>query len=272
MKYHVLKFLSHKNPLAQWFPTWGQVKLKIKSKKSDKYVETFAFMDPGSTATFCMGDLQKKLNNKGKPTKILLSTMGQSKPGEQKVTNSYVISDLEVCRLEDTKYIDLPKVYTHSNIPVHTDNIPKQSDIKEWPYLKKVHLPELEADVGLFIEANCPKAMEPWHIINNRDGGPYPVKTAIGWIVNGPMKKEVEDTENKPPQCSVNRISVMETEKLLVQQYNTVFSECKYNDKEELSQEDKQFMQSVQKTTTLDCHSGTESTKCLITILWQNCA
>lgn len=65
----------------------------------------FAFMDPGITATFCTGDLQKKLNVKGKPTQILLNTMGQNKPGEQKLTNSYVISDLEVCGLEDNKYI-----------------------------------------------------------------------------------------------------------------------------------------------------------------------
>lgn len=228
------------------------VPVKIKLKKSDKLVETFAFIDPGSTATFCTGDLQKKLNVKGKPTRLLLSTMGQNEPEEQKVINSYVISDLEVCGLEDTKYIDLPKVYTHSSIPVHTNNIPKQSDIEEWPYLKQVHLPELKAEVGLLIVANCPKAIEPWHIINSRDGGLYAVKTAIGWIVSGPMRKELDDTENKSNQCSVNRISVMEIEKMLVQQYNTEFSECSYNEKEELSQEDKLFMQSVQNTTTLE--------------------
>lgn len=82
-------------------------------------------MDLGSTEMFCMEDRRKKLNVKGKPTQILLSTMGQDKPGEQKLMNSYVILDLEVCGLEDTKYIELPKVFTHSNMPVHTENIPK---------------------------------------------------------------------------------------------------------------------------------------------------
>ena len=168
------------------------VPVKMKSKKSDKYVKTYAFMDPGSTATFCTGDLQKKLNVKGKPTQILLSTMGQDEPGEQKLISSYVISDLEVCGLEDTEHIDLPKVYTHSNIPVHAENIPSQSDIQQWPYLSEVRLPGLVADVGLLIGANCPKAMEPWRIINSQHGGPYAVKTAIGWVVNGPMRKELE--------------------------------------------------------------------------------
>lgn len=30
---------------------------EIKSRKSEKYVETYAFIDPGSTATFCTEDI-----------------------------------------------------------------------------------------------------------------------------------------------------------------------------------------------------------------------
>ncbi|KAJ8408933.1 hypothetical protein AAFF_G00247510 [Aldrovandia affinis] len=144
-----------------------------------------------------------------------------------------------------------PKAYTHGSIPVHTENIPKQSEIRKWPYLSEVRLPEIEADVGLLIGANCSSAMEPWHVINSRNGGPYAVKTAIGWVVNGPIRKELSEKE-KPPHCSVNRITVTEIEKLLVQQYNTDFPERNYDDKEEMSQEDKQFMQSVKKTTTFE--------------------
>ncbi|KAK0142970.1 hypothetical protein N1851_018927 [Merluccius polli] len=132
---------------------------------------------------------------KGKPTRILLSTMGQDKPEESKLMNSFTISDLEVCRLDDTNYIDLPKVFTHRNIPVHSGNIPKQSDFQKWPYLKEVSLPEIKADIGLLIGANCSRAMEPWHVINSQDGGPYAVKTAIGWVVNGPIRKELKDRE-----------------------------------------------------------------------------
>ncbi|XDV45657.1 hypothetical protein PO909_013717 [Leuciscus waleckii] len=197
------------------------VPVKIKSKRSDKCVETYAFLDPGSTATFCTEDLQRKLNIKGKPTRILLSTMGQDKHGEH-------------------------------NIPVHVKKIPKRSDIQKWPYLNEVRLPEIEADVGLLIGANCSRAMEPWHVINAEDGGPYAVKTAIGWVMNGPVRKELNDAMNKTPTFSVNRISVMEIEKLLVQQYNTDFPERNYDDREEMSCEDKQFLQSVQGTTIFE--------------------
>lgn len=64
-------------------------------------------------------------------------------------------------------------------------------------------------------------------------------------------RKELNDID-EPSNFSVNRISVMEIEKLLVQQYNTDFPERSYDDKEELSHEDKQFLQSVEKTTVME--------------------
>ncbi|CAM4696557.1 unnamed protein product [Leuciscus chuanchicus] len=125
--------------------------------------------------------------------------------------NSFVISDLELCGLEDTKFIDLPKVFTHSNIPVHVENIPKRSDIQKWPYLNEVRLPEIEADVGLLIGANCSRAMEPWHVINAEDGGPYAVKTAIGWVVNGPRIDSLLRKFKKNPEFFQEYKSFMET-------------------------------------------------------------
>ncbi|XP_076839331.1 uncharacterized protein LOC143484479 [Brachyhypopomus gauderio] len=228
------------------------VPIKIKSKNSDKHIKTYAFLDPGSTATFCTEDLQRKLNVKGKPTRILLSTMGQDEPGERKLVNSFVISDLEVCGLESNVFIELPKVFTHSSIPVHAGNIPKQKDVQMWPYLHEVSLPEIDAEVGLLIGANCSRALEPWRIINGQAGGPYAVKTAIGWVVNGPIRKDLNETENEPRPFSVNKISLMEIERLLVQQYNADFPERSYDDKKEMSQEDKIFMRCVEKTSILE--------------------
>lgn len=44
----------------------------------------------------------------------------------------------------------------------------------------------------------------------------------------------------------------MKIEKLLVQQYNTDLPERNYDDKEEMSWEDKQFLQSVEKMTIFE--------------------
>lgn len=229
------------------------VPVKVKSSKSDRYVETYAFLDAGSTATFCTEELRKTLNLKGKPTQILLSTMCQSKPGEQKLVNSFILSDIEVCGLEDSKYIELPKVFTHNSIPVQSENVPISEDISKWPYLNEVSLPRIKANVGLLIGANNPKAMEPWHIINSQQGGPYAIKTALGWVVSGPLKKERCTAETlKVSHHTVNHITVMEIEQLLIKQYNTDFPERQYEEKAEMSQEDKQFMQSVQNNTKFE--------------------
>ncbi|XP_039509456.1 uncharacterized protein LOC120464180 [Pimephales promelas] len=229
------------------------VPVKVKSNKGDRIVETYAFLDAGSTATFCTEELQRKLNLKGKPTQILLSTMCQDKPGEQKLVNSFILTDLEVCALEETKYFELPKVFTHSSIPVQNENIPNQEDIRKWSYLSQVSIPNIDSNVDLLIGANNSKAMEPWYIINSQQDGPYAVKTALGWVVNGPIKKESNTSQrSKLPHHSVNRLSVVEIEQLLIQQYNTDYPERQYEEKEVMSLEDKQFMQVVQEKTKFE--------------------
>lgn len=74
------------------------VPVKLKSKKSDKTIQVYAFLDQGSTATFCTDDVMRHLNVRGKKADLLLTTMG----AEKKVT-THIISDLEVSGLEEEK-------------------------------------------------------------------------------------------------------------------------------------------------------------------------
>ncbi|TWW61438.1 hypothetical protein D4764_04G0000850 [Takifugu flavidus] len=225
------------------------VPVKVKSRNSGRSIETYAFMDPRSTATFCTADLRKKLNEKGKLTRISLSTMGENNAGEQKLITSYLLTDLEVCNLEGEEYLQLLKGFTHSNIPVQRENIPSQQHLQKWSYLSDVNSPHINANVGLLIGANNSKLMEPWHVINSQEEGPYAVKTVLGWMVCGPVTNENTLFRGKTAHYGVNRVAVEEVEQLLIQQYNKDFPERLYDDKEEMSQEDKLFMQSVQKTT-----------------------
>ena len=77
--------------------------VKIKSKRSD--VETYAFMDPGSTASFCTEDLLRKLKLRGRRTQILLNNMGCSRVDDSKVLKTFALTDLEVCGTEEDTYI-----------------------------------------------------------------------------------------------------------------------------------------------------------------------
>ncbi|KAK0145621.1 hypothetical protein N1851_015479 [Merluccius polli] len=202
---------------------------KIKHKKGTKIIKT-AFLDQGSTATFCTEALAKKLYIRGKKTEFLLRTIAQ----EQKVS-SYVLTDLEVCGLEEQDYIQLPNVYTQLDIPAKNANIPQMNDLVKWSYLSRVHLPKLEAEVGLLIGANAYKAMEPWEIISSQNEGPYAVKTALGWVVNGPISRcqEKELDDGKRQSFLVNHISVMSVEDMLMKHYNADFPERCCDDRQE---------------------------------------
>lgn len=69
---------------------------------------------------------------------------------------------LEVSGPSENNFIELPNVFSRKNIPVGTDNIPRQEDLKRWSHLKDVSIPVINAEVGLLIGANAHKAMEPW--------------------------------------------------------------------------------------------------------------
>ncbi|KAL0164586.1 hypothetical protein M9458_040339, partial [Cirrhinus mrigala] len=218
------------------------VPVQIKHKKDTKIIKTYAFLDQGSTATFCTEELAKKLNIRGRKTELLLRTISQ----EQKV-NSYELTDLEVCGLEEQDYIQLPTVYTQPDIPAKKANIPQKKDLEKWSYLSRVHLPTFESEVGLLIGVNAYKAMEPWEIINSQNNGPYAVNTALGWVVNGPIsrcqEKELDDDNRQ--SFLVNRISVISVEDMLMKHYNADFPERRCDDRREQSQHDKQFMHTV---------------------------
>ncbi|KAJ8356219.1 hypothetical protein SKAU_G00190130 [Synaphobranchus kaupii] len=170
--------------------------------------------------------------------------------GQEKPVHSHILSDLEVSGLEEENYIDLPSVFTQPEIPVKKENIPQQRELQKWTYLEQVRLPFIKAEIGLLIGANAHKAIEPWQVIHSQGDGLYVVRTAIGWIVNGPTRRE-DELQYTVQSFTANRISVASIEELLIQHYNSDFSERSCEDKTEMSQEDRKFLQSVEQSAQL---------------------
>ncbi len=52
------------------------VPVQVKAKSRSTIVNTYAFLDPGSSTSFCTQHLMKKLNLSGVKTNILLRTQG----------------------------------------------------------------------------------------------------------------------------------------------------------------------------------------------------
>ena len=217
------------------------VPVKVKMKKGDKVINTYAFMDPGSSATFCTESLLRQLQTTGSRTSVLLRTMNK----EQVIKTSRV-TGMEISGLESNEYLELPEVYSHTVIPVKPENIPKQEDVKQWPYLHEVKIPHIEAEVSMLIGNNVPKALEPWMIINSQGNGPYAVKTTLGWTVNGPL------TNGTGKVITANRISLVKIEELLQQQLKHDFPERQHEERLEMSQEDHAFLKKVSNSVKLN--------------------
>ncbi|KAM7393992.1 hypothetical protein PAMP_020821 [Pampus punctatissimus] len=209
------------------------VPVKVKASKGSHVIEVYALLDPGSSATFCSEDLMSRLHMRGKKTHILLRTMNQ-----ERNVPAHVVSGLEVSALDSSTFLPLPDTFTQKEMPVTTSSIPKQNDLADWAYLSKVTIPSVNSKVELLIGTNAPNLLEPWEVINSQSGGPYAVKTLLGWVVNGPLRS----TAGSGQSVTVNRISVVSLEKLLISQYNQDFNEAASEEKTEMSIEDKMFL------------------------------
>ena len=138
----------------------------------------------------------------------------------------------------------MPPTYTIRKIPQSRSDVPDYKLLNNWQHLSSLELPELEIErVGILIGCDCPQAMEPWEVIHSQNGGPYALKTILGWTVVGPRSQRKPSSGRKK---QVNRIEVYndEIEKLLVAMYNNDFTETN-DDEHSLSQEDKQWKSKV---------------------------
>ena len=81
--------------------------VKVKSAKGNHIITTYAFLDPGSSATLCSEQLMQRLNIKGQRTHFLLRTMGQ-----ETVVPAYSLTGLEVSGLDSSDSVCFQR-YSH---------------------------------------------------------------------------------------------------------------------------------------------------------------
>ncbi len=221
------------------------VPVRVKSSKGRRAVETYAFLDPGSTASFCTVGLMDKLGLPGRKTRILLRTMGQ-----EQIVDSCVTSHLEVAGLDSDVYCEISKLFVQQKMPVDRSNIPHQHDLDKWPHLKHVPLPEIDANVEILIGTNVPSALEPLEVIRSVDGGPYAVKTILGWTVNGPLGG-CDDSPGCQSTVSINRISAVTLDELWNKQFKMDFPENKQDELVGMSKDDCKFLEIADRSVKL---------------------
>ena len=154
----------------------------------NRKIATYALLDSCSQGSFVQQDLLHQLDIIGTPTSITIKTL-QGEENER----CYSVNGLVVSSYQERTGIDvnLPRAFSRLEIPVELSEIPTRGDIKRWKHLDKINhlIPSNEEtmSVTLLIGANCPKALEPLDVIRSHNGGPYAVKSILGWYVTGPL-------------------------------------------------------------------------------------
>lgn len=211
----------------------------------------------------------QNLHITGKITNILLQTLGQ-----EAVVPAYTLAGLEISGIEGKQFYTLPDVFAQKKMPVTADNIVILEELTNWPYLSRIHISKIEANVDLLIGTDAPKILEPWEVIHSHGRGPYAIRTVLGWVVNGLLNKTRDSSRTEVSSATVNRISVCQLEKMLANQYNREFNEK--TEEKEMSREDLKFLETMEGSAVLQ--DGKYCLKlpfriksvCPITMLWLN--
>lgn len=218
------------------------VPVKVRTTENDSCVETYAFLDPGSNTTFCTDQLINHLGISGEQTELSLTTMNSDNVMRkcQRVT-------LQVYDLEEKNCVVLPKVFSCPKLPVSTKDIPQQIDVDRWQHLEGIQLPSIYSDVDLLIGNDVVKALEPKQVIESQDGGPYAVRTVLGWTINGPLGRRETQTH------TANRIhSDVQLNEQFEQYCNIEFNDTKHHDDTTaMSLEDKRALHIMEESATL---------------------
>ena len=217
--------------------------VKVKAKGSNRMIETYAFLDNGSNASFCSEKLAKELNLSGKKTTLSLTTMER----ENSKTDCRIVS-LEVLDLNEENLFELPVVFTRPRLPVTTESVVNQQDIEKWRYLSEVKIPDIDADIGLLIGSDAPEILEPKQVIPSRNGGPYATRTTLGWVVNGPL--------GKVTNANTRTANFIKADLQLNEQFQSYcdmeFNDSAYNETKLMSANDRHAMELMRDSTSLE--------------------
>ena len=170
----------------------------------EKQIKVYALLDDASDTTFVTTQVQEKLGIEGVQTSLNLSTMLG-----REVLEVERIDGLMVQGLDGRVQVELPKAYARESIPSRRDQIPTPEVADNWPHLQKIRdkIPpyEKDAEIGLLIGCNCPKAIKPKEVIHGSSEDPYAVRTLLGWSIVGPVATSDSSLEDHALNSTCHR-------------------------------------------------------------------
>ena len=166
---------------------------------------TYAFLNQGSTHTFCDENLVKTLNLNGPETSIQIKTIN----GSSKVYKS-ILCDLEVSALNNDNSFSLTNVHSIESISLQPNSIPPKRELSQFQHLKDIRFDTIPgASIQMLIGADVPEMFCVGNIRKGPKGTPYAIETPLGWSLLGPSM-----TLSSQSNFNVNFLSCKDNELL----------------------------------------------------------
>ncbi|KAJ8018203.1 hypothetical protein HOLleu_43941 [Holothuria leucospilota] len=228
--------------------TMAIIPVIVKSLKNGRALQTYAFLDPGSSMSFCTDQLKQQLGVGGRRARIPIETMAAPY-----ILETSIVSNLAISNLKGGRYIELPNVYTKKCLPVTKEHVPTQEDVDAWDHLRgKVLLKQIDADIGLMIGNAVADAYTPLEIVTGPRGTPFAQRSILGWIpwsIVRPGPAPNTHTVNRVESKAIEDHSQLTQ---LVQKATRIdFPESKGTEQFGMSVADKKFVKIVEEGTKL---------------------
>ena len=139
----------------------------------------------GSNVSLCQDRLLESLGATGRPETMELTTLEKASSQSRIKVLSLTVTDLE-----GREMVELPRVYSRTDLHLSPDNLVSQGEVEQWPHLRDLplHYTTVE-EVTLLIGQDCPEALIPLTTVPGAWGEPYAIRTRLGWTVNGPISR-----------------------------------------------------------------------------------
>ena len=180
----------------------------------ENVVSTYAFLDQGSTHSFCKRSLLQELKASGTRERLQLKTITGTTNNMDSVSCNLVVSDLD----SDSSF-SLSNVHSVENIPVQPNNVSVDAEVCKLPHLQDINLKSLpHASVNLLIGADVPELFCIYSARRGPRGTPCAIETPLGWSLLGPSLSPSQESN-----CTVNFIVKKDATEMVARMWETEF-------------------------------------------------
>ncbi|XP_062538068.1 uncharacterized protein LOC134206382 [Armigeres subalbatus] len=155
-------------------------------------VETYAFMDDGSSSTFMEDSLLKELKLKGKSAPLCLTwTADQHRVEKDSVKLSLEISGMA----NKNKRYELKKVHTVRRLALPKQTVDVDTLASEYKYLEGLPIaPYRNVSPRILLGVDSCRLGYALNSREGTDGEPIASRTRLGWVIYGPCFKGTKDS------------------------------------------------------------------------------